>query len=274
MPETHIGVIGSLPVLTPVERSRLAYALASIALRESGGLVLHHGCSEGADEIAHRIVRLLGGWQIHGHPAQADDGSAPHRRRARSAVADVDVGHQVKPLTERDADIVNASTILIVAGACREDLMHADKPSIGAADHTAGTAAREIFYLHPPDIQRKQSSQTGGAKRPAAPTAGVKDAAWATRQGRQDRKAGTSCGSYKGFRKRYNLVISEKTNEMWVRYWRSSRPTPSSTQRKRPVPRKRPDPSGAPAISEERLQRLQDLQRELNPPEAIRDAWR
>ena len=38
--ETHIGVIGNVPVLTPVQRSKLAYALSSIGLGASGRLVL------------------------------------------------------------------------------------------------------------------------------------------------------------------------------------------------------------------------------------------
>ena len=37
---------------------------------------------------------------------------------------------------------------------------------------------------------------------------------------------------------------------------------------------KRAGPSRSSALSDERLARLRDLQRKLNPPEAIRDAWR
>lgn len=277
MSETHVGVIGNLPVPTPVQRTKLAHALASIALGKSGRLVLHHGCGEGADEVAHQMVRLLGGWQIHGHPAQTDGGDSLHRRRAKSGMDDLDVRHQMKPPVERDADIVEASTILIIAGPCDGDPIHAAKPGIGAANRAAGRAVREIFYLHPPAVQRKPSRQTDGAKRAtarAAATAGVKDVTWAVRQGREDRKTGTPCGSYKGFRRRYNLGKSEKTNEMWIQYFRSSRPVPTSTQRKSPSPPKRTGPSRSSALSEERLKRLRALQRKLNPPEAIRDAWR
>ena len=192
-------------------------------------------------------------------------------------MGDLDVSHQIKPPVERDADIVKASTTLIIVGPCQGDPIHAAKPGIGAANLAAGTAVREMFYLQPKGVKREPSSQTGGAKRAtarAAATAGVKDVSWAARQGREDRKAGTPCGNYKGFRKRYNLVRSEKTNEMWLQYYRSSRQAPTSTQRKNPSPRKRTDPSRSPALSEERLTRLRDLQRQLNPPEAIRDAWR
>ena len=306
MSETHVGVIGNLPVPTPVQRTKLAHALASIALGKSGRLVLHHGCGEGADEVAHQMVRLLGGWQIHGHPAQTDGGDSPHRRRTKSDMDDLDVRHQMKPPVERDADIVEASAILIIAGPYDGDPIHAAKPGIGAANRAAGKAVREIFYLHPPAVQRKPSRQTDGAKRAtaraaaaagvkdvssparqgredrkavtptarAAATASVKDVNWAARQGREDRKTGTRCGSCKAFRKRYNLWESEKTDEMWSRYFRSSQPVPTNTQREGPSPRKRTGPSRSSALSEERLKRLQALQRKLNPPEAIRDAWR
>jgi hypothetical protein len=127
---------------------------------------------------------------------------------------DLDFGHRTKLPAERDADIVKASTILIVAGPCPGDPIHAATSGSGAANRAPGTAVREIFYLQAAGVQREPSSQTGGSKRAtyhAAATTGVKDAGWATRQGREDRKAGTPCGSYKGFRGRYNLVKSEKT---------------------------------------------------------------
>ena len=319
MSETHVGVIGNVTVLTPVQRSKLAYALASIALGASGRLVLHHGCGEGADEIAHQMVRLLGGWQIHGHPAQAGSGSSHHGQRAVTAMEDLDVGHGLKPPAERDADIVKASTVLIIAGPFQGDPIHAAKLGIGEANRAAEKAIKEIFYLHPSAVQRGPSSRKGGAKHAAirapatadvkdiaqkggvkrattrsAATAGakdvsqkdrakltgahttaaggVKDVAWATLQGQKDRKAGTQCPNYKGFLKRYNLWKSEKTWEMWEKYYRHSGPT--KTRRKSPSPPKRTRPPQKSALSEDRLARVRNLQRKLNPPEAIRDAWR
>jgi hypothetical protein len=104
-------------------------------------------------------------------------------------------------------------------------------------------------------------------------TAG-KGIAWALRQGRQDRMARTRCGSYKSFLERHNLRRSEKTWEMWTEYCRSSRWVPASTQRKSPSTNKRARPSRSSALSDERMARVRELQRKLNPPEAIRDAWR
>jgi hypothetical protein len=101
-----------------------------------------------------------------------------------------------------------------------------------------------------------------------------KDIAWAVRQGRQDHKIRTQCVSYKSFLRRHNLRRSERTWEMWTAYYRSSRQTSASTRRKSPSPSRRAEPSRSSALSDERIARLRELQRKLNPPEAIRDAWR
>ena len=70
------------------------------------------------------------------------------------------------------------------------------------------------------------------------------------------------------------LVCAKCRGEMWAEYHRSSRQAPASTQRTSPGPGKRTGPSRSSALSEERLARLRDLQRKLNPPEAITEAWR
>jgi hypothetical protein len=70
------------------------------------------------------------------------------------------------------------------------------------------------------------------------------------------------------------LVCGNCRGEMWAEYHRSPRQAPASTQRTSPSPGKRTGPSRSSALSDERLVRLRDLQRKLNPPEAIRDAWR
>jgi hypothetical protein len=70
------------------------------------------------------------------------------------------------------------------------------------------------------------------------------------------------------------LVCGNCRGEMWAENHRSSRQAPTSTQRTSPGPGKRSGPRRSSALSDERLARLRDLQRKLNPPEAIRDAWR
>lgn len=73
-----------------------------------------------------------------------------------------------------------------------------------------------------------------------------------------------------------SLMCANCRGEMWAEYHRSSRQAPASAQpqRKSPSRGKRTGPSRPSALSDERLARLRDLQRKLNPPEAIRDAWR
>jgi hypothetical protein len=72
------------------------------------------------------------------------------------------------------------------------------------------------------------------------------------------------------------LVCANCRGEMWAEYHRSSRQAPASAQpqRKNPSPGKHTGASRSSALSDERMARLRDLQRKLNPPEAIRDAWR
>ena len=70
------------------------------------------------------------------------------------------------------------------------------------------------------------------------------------------------------------LVCANCRGEMWAEYHRSPRQAQASTQRTSPSSGKRTGPSRSSALSDERLARLRDLQRKLNPPEAIRDAWR
>jgi hypothetical protein len=126
-----------------------------------------------------------------------------------------------------------------------------------------------------PGHKQEQSGRKAARKEETVTVATAeKGIAWAVRQGGQDRKARTQCGSYKSFIKHYDLRRSEKTWELWTEYYRSSRQAPASTQRKSPSPSKRAGPSRSSALSPERLARLRDLQRKLNPPEAIRDAWR
>jgi hypothetical protein len=70
------------------------------------------------------------------------------------------------------------------------------------------------------------------------------------------------------------LVCGNCRGEMWAEDHRSPRQAPASTQRTSPGPGKRTGPPRSSALSDERLARLRDLQRKVNPPEAIRDAWR
>jgi len=135
--------------------------------------------------------------------------------------------------------------------------------------------ANEMAYAGQPGHRQEPGGRKADRKEEIVTVATAeKNIAWALRQGRQDRRSRTRCGSYKSFLKRYNLLGSEKTWAMWTEYCRSSGQAPASAQRKSPSPSKRAGSSRSSALSDERLARLRDLQRKLNPPEAIRDAWR
>jgi hypothetical protein len=135
--------------------------------------------------------------------------------------------------------------------------------------------ANEMAYSGQPGHRQESGGRKAAGREETATVATAeRDIAWAARQGRQDRKSRTRCGSYQSFLKCYNLRRSEKTWEMWTEYYRSSRQAPASTRHKSPSPSKRTGPSRSSALSDERLARVRDLQRKINPPEAIRDAWR
>ena len=135
--------------------------------------------------------------------------------------------------------------------------------------------ANEMAYASQPGHRQEPGGRKATRKEGTVTVATAeKDIAWAARQGRQDRKTRTQCASYQRFLKRYNLRRSEKVWEMWTEYYRSSQQAPASTQRTGPSPSKHAGPSRSSALSDERLARLRELQRKLNPPEAIRDAWR
>src|SRR5262245_21358738 len=98
--------------LTPSQRATLSRALALIRFNNPGPLILHHGCDQGADEIAHRFARKSSDWLIHGHPASRPTTDPRHPQTGMLR----ELNHQAvgKPRDQRDADIVNASYIVVV----------------------------------------------------------------------------------------------------------------------------------------------------------------
>ena len=92
----------------------------------------------------------------------------------------------------------------------------------------------------------------------------ARDILWARHQGLVDRKAGNACRKYKEFRIRYGLPESEFTLRLWHVYM------PPEARKPRRV-RKPEPPSRDIALREERLKQAMRI---VNPPEAIRDAWR
>jgi len=216
MPETHVGVISCRPFLTSAQRGQLGRVLASLTLNRDSQLVLHHGCSPGADEVAHHVVRKLGGWRVHGHPGPcAADGLS---RSARHIVGDLDFVHKSKPDPERDADIVNASQILVAVSAFPEDDRRSSRTWM--LIRMARAADLEIIYV--PQARRMHGSARASklirAQGTVTAATRAKDAAWAGRQGRIDRKAGTACRRYQQFCSVYGLNDSKLTQQMWAAY--------------------------------------------------------
>jgi hypothetical protein len=152
-PGTHIGVVGHLPDLTQEQRADFKRILTNITRSNPPPFVLHHGYSQGSDEVVHEIVRALGGWQIHGHPGYDDHGPGPRSK------GDLDVIHDSKPLAERNAEIADASRILVVIPPDREDGPETDQPGFWTTIHKARDAGRTIFHLAQPGRRKKNRSQ-------------------------------------------------------------------------------------------------------------------
>ena len=216
MTGTRVGVTCCRPPLTTAQLGNLGRVLAGIGLTHDGPLVLHHGCSPGADEVAHRIVRKLGGWRIHGHPGRDVADGSPGR--VQDTLSDLDVVHESKPHSERNADIVNVSHILVAVLPYPEDDPRSLQSETWMMIRMGRAAGREIIYV--PRKGRAQEPNSRKATRQGAVTiaAGAKDVKWATRQGRMDRKAGTACQRYQHFRSTYRLSESKLTHQMWTAY--------------------------------------------------------
>jgi hypothetical protein len=135
-------------------------------------------------------------------------------------MGDVDVLHKRKPDPERDDDIVSASQILVAVPAFPEG----DRPSSWSRTwmmvRMARAAGLEIIYVpqarptlgsaRPPKLIQGQATVTAATR--------VRDVAWAGRQGRMDRKAGTACRRYRQFCSVYGLSDSKLTKQMWAAY--------------------------------------------------------
>jgi hypothetical protein len=209
---THVGVIDCRPSLTSAQRGELGRTLALIGLNHHGSLTFHHGCGLGADEVAHQIVRKLGGWRIHGHPASDIVGGSTGR--TMGIIRDLDVAHKSKPCAERNADIVNASHVLVVISPYPENDARSLRSGAWTAIRMAMAADLEIMYVPRPTRQQEPVTRKAARKPGAVAAAGAKDVTWAARQGRADRKAGTQRRRYKHFLSAYSLPESGLTLQM------------------------------------------------------------
>jgi hypothetical protein len=134
--------------------------------------------------------------------------------------------HESKPRAERNADIVNASRILVVIPPYPEADPRSSQSEIWMAIRMARAVGREIMYVPRPRRRQEPGSRKATQKQGSVIAHGVKDVTWAARQGRIDRKAGTDCRKYKRFIGTYNLSESGLTLQMWTAYKQATQQTP------------------------------------------------
>jgi hypothetical protein len=192
-----------------------------ITFNNPGRVILHHGCGRGADEVAHRFARERGNWRIRGHPRKADH-HQPHSQTILTRELDEIAGG--KPGRERDADIVNASDIVVV-------VLPYTQPSVWELLQAATRTGREVIYI--PSAEPQPSPETGKKTPeqlnfPANPATPAEKIQWADLQGKADRAKGATCPDYRVFCAKFGIPGSALAQQMWSAY---TRPTPTRNQR-------------------------------------------
>jgi hypothetical protein len=147
---------------------------------------------------------------------------------------------------------------------------HVERPPLLASSSKSARRKQKLWNLKEP------IEEAGGARtelqdlgRSARAAAGAASANSGSGRCSSCKARGVTLWRFSG-----RLVCGNCRGEMWAEYHRSPRQAPASTQSTSPGPIKRTGPSRSSALSDERLARLRDLQRKLNPPEAITEAWR
>jgi hypothetical protein len=227
-----VGVISGCGMLTSAQRGSLGRQLQLIGKEHRGHLmILHHGCGHDADEAAHRTVRALGNWRIHGHPAsEQQDGEVLLRQGVTRGLNRI---HESKPPRQRDADIVDTSEILIVVRDRRP------QPELEAAVKRAEAASLRVIYITEGANARTPSSRE--PDRPHKPSPALtarKNPSWAERLGHEDAIAGRPCRKYKTFLSTYKLEKSDASLQLWNAYCKKAQQASVNTSR--PKPKQKP----------------------------------
>lgn len=136
-------------------------------------------------EAAHRAVRVLSGWRIHGHPVtEPTSGEILLREGIVRGLSQI---YDSKPAAQRDADIVDVAQILIVAGG-------KSQPDIGAALRRAQKARLSVIRLT--EIAKVYSpSAPKVPANPANPQISAGTAASAGPGNRQGSRVGRAAGA-------------------------------------------------------------------------------
>ncbi len=119
----HIGITGSRNKLPDAQLETLYRVLTSFAYRDGNvndsQIVLHHGCCTGADEHAHKLMSLIKGTIIVGHPGKDARGNSPYLMDMSSTIFGRICPRKL--YNERNRDIVNESDLLIACPAYPEN---------------------------------------------------------------------------------------------------------------------------------------------------------
>jgi hypothetical protein len=208
----HVGVICGGRMLTPEQRASLGRRLQHIAERHRGyAPVLHHGCGNDADEAAHRTVRTFGNWLIHGHPASESSGQVMIRE---GVILGLNRICESKPPAQRDAEIIDASDIIIVIRNGES------QAQIDMAVRRAQAANRELVFLKITTVaQKPPARKQDPILKPESATTEERTLEWAARQARSDSLAGNPCQRYKDFRAKYDLPKCDISLQMWNSYY-------------------------------------------------------
>ena len=212
--ETHVGVISDSSVLTRAQRKALNRALTRIAPNSRGPIILHHGCGHGTDEYAHRFARQRGNWRVHGHPLHKVSQHQSHQQT--TVTRELDGIASGKPRRQRDADIVNASDIVVAV------LTYA-QPAVWKLLQAATLAGRKVIYirvaqpLSNPETSKKIPVQRSS---PAGLSTAAEKIAWARWQGTADRSQGRTCPDYRVFCAKFGIPGSALAQQMWSAYTR------------------------------------------------------
>lgn len=261
MSGTHVGIIGNVAVPGAALKAEIQQVLDDITSRGPFPPLVLHSRGQGSDKAARDHVCSLSNWQVK------DD-------------------------AEPNSEIAEACHILIVIAPGRESGPLQGPVDVWSLVKKARASGRTIIHI--PIVMR--SPETAGQPAPLdqeTPFQPAKDSlAWALIRGREDREAGKASSKYTHFRDVYGLPESPESLKLWLEYRKAAGAPPHSkkkrggiappaisggsqprrkkknTFRETPMPRSRPDPSGAVPLKA----RTAALLRTINPPDP--DVWR
>ena len=146
----HVGITGSRHNLPGSQIESLYRVLTDLAYRDGNihdsGIVLHHGCCTGADESAHKLMSIIPGVAIIGHPGKDARGNSPYLMDMTSFVGKL---YPRKLYADRNHDIVNACELLIACPAYPENDKRSTRSGTWQTIRMARNTNCIIAYISP-----------------------------------------------------------------------------------------------------------------------------